>query len=411
VLLLCQHFHPELISTGLHMTELAGELASRGWGVHVIAAQPSLRIGGAVESDSSHPPPPGVTVERVSALGSHRRGVLSRGLFAVTFALGALFRAVLRRDQYDGILLTTNPPLLGIAGLMAKWLAHRPYVLIVYDVYPDVAIQLGVLRKRSFVARGWHWLNALAMRSAERIVVIGRDMEQIIRARVSAATASRIVLIPNWSDARTVFAVPRSDNAFARARDAGDRLVVQYSGRLGATHNLEPLLQAAALLAEKPIFFEVIGDGAKRAALREESARLGLRNIRFLDYQPVERLAEVLSSCDLSVVCLDPRFTGLSVPSKAYGVMAAGVPVLALLEPRSEIGLMVAESGAGIVVHPPTAARVAAVLLEVLEDRPTAAAMGVRARAAFLQRYTLESAGREYARCLGSAFGREPSRP
>jgi len=171
---------------------------------------------------------------------------------------------------------------------------------------------------------------------------------------------------------------------------------VQYAGRLGRLHNLEVLLGAAQLLQNEPVLFQLIGDGAKRATLRAQAQRLGLTNVQFLPYQPYPDVSAVVAAAHLAVVCLDARCTGVSVPSKSYGIMAQRRPILALLDPASEIGRMVGEHACGIVLSEATGAQVAAAIRELLADPVQAIAMGERGFHALQQQYTLALALKRY---------------
>ena len=196
----------------------------------------------------------------------------------------------------------------------------------------------------------------------------------------------------------------RERNAFVTEHQLGGRFVVQYAGRMGRTHNLEPLVEAAALLRDRPIVFQLIGDGTKRAALVAWCRQRGLTNVSFLPYQPMERLGEMLSAADLSVVCLESHFTGLSVPSKTYSVMAAGRAILGFLEPDSEIGRTIIERDCGVVLPDPTAGAVARLVTELMADRPKLARMGANGRVAYLENFTLSQAAERYDECLTAAL-------
>jgi glycosyltransferase involved in cell wall biosynthesis len=404
LVLLCQHFYPEMISTGIHMTELARTLARKGWEITVVSAQPRLALGEEsvrVEREMVYE---NVRVLRVPAWGSHASWMPGRLAFALTYLASSCVALFRLRKRAQGVLVTTNPPFIGLVGWIYRRLAGLPYVLIVHDVYPDVAVRLGVLRPRSLLARVWLRVTRLILDGAALNIVIGRDMARIIGARVRRGRDARIRLIPNWSDASTVSPVAREENRFVREHGLDGRFVVQYSGRMGRTHNLEPLLEAAELLRGEPVVFQLIGDGAKRRRLEERCRERGLENMKFLPYQPLERLDEVLSASDLSIVCLESHFTGLSVPSKTYGVMAAGKPILGFLDPKSEIGLTLAEHRCGIVLRDPSGEEVAACVRDLMRDPARREEMGRNARRAFLEEFTLDHAAERYDLCLAEAF-------
>jgi colanic acid biosynthesis glycosyl transferase WcaI len=231
--------------------------------------------------------------------------------------------------------------------------------------------------------------------------VIGRDMADLIRRKMPVRRHDRVVLIPNWSDERHVRPVPPKDNAFRAEHGLDGRFVVQYSGRLGEKHNLEPLIDAARMLSDTNVLFQFVGEGAKKPKLQEMVSRYGLTNVQFLPYQPMDRLAETLSAGDVSVVCLEQGHTGISVPSKAYGVMAAGTPILGMLDPVGEISQTIKETGCGVLVDA-NPDDVAATIRDLIADPAKTEAMGRAARDAFLTKYTLTHAAEAYDRALSA---------
>jgi colanic acid biosynthesis glycosyl transferase WcaI len=149
------------------------------------------------------------------------------------------------------------------------------------------------------------------------------------------------------------------------------------------------------------VLFQFVGEGAKKRKLRVLVEEYGLRNVQFLPYQPMHRLAEMLSAADLAVVCLELGHTGISVPSKAYGVLASGTPMLGILDPDGEIGQMIADTGCGVLVEP-NGESVAEVIQELMTDVAKLGAMSAAARTAFLERYTLAKAAAAYDAVLSS---------
>jgi glycosyltransferase involved in cell wall biosynthesis len=407
LVLLCEHFYPEMISTGMHMTELATRLTDLGWRITVYTAKPAWGTDGDDSRDAAkeivHQ---GVRILRVPTVASQRGGLVSKAVASVSFAVSVSWAVWRDRRRYAGMIITTNPPFMGALGWLFTRVYRRPYLLIVYDVFPEFAISLGVLRPGSLLARAWRRLTAVILANASVVVVIGRDMADLIRRKMPADRLDRIVLIPNWSDERHVRPVPAEENAFRREHDLAGRFVVQYSGRLGEKHNLEPLIDAARMLRDTNVLFQFVGEGAKKSKLQAMVSRYGLTNVQFLPYQPMDRLAETLSAGDVSVVCLETGHTGISVPSKAYGVMAAGTPILGMLDPVGEIAQTIKETGCGVLVDP-NPDDVAATIRDLMADPSRTAAMGAAARQAFLEKYTLTHAAEAYDRVLSPMLGNE----
>jgi glycosyltransferase involved in cell wall biosynthesis len=402
VVLLCQHFYPEMVSTGMHMTELATRLAELGWQITVLTSKPSW---GTDDPDAGPVPAEmvyqNVRIIRVPTLGSQRGSMVSKTVSAVSFVPSVAWALWQRRADYRSLVITTNPPFVGVLGWLVSRVFRRPYLVIVYDVFPEFAISLGVVAPESWLARVWRRTTRMILCGAGVTVVIGRDMQKLIEERMPARLHHRIVMIPNWSDERRVHPVPAAANTFRQEHVAEGCFVVQYAGRLGEKHSLEPLIDAARLLSDSNVLFQLVGEGAKKPKLEALVAEYGLSNVQFLPYQPMHRLAEMLSAADLSVVCLEPGHTGISVPSKAYGVLASGTPILGILDPDGEIGQMIAETGCGVLVEP-NGARIADVIRELMADAVKRTAMSDAGRAAFLEKYTLAKAAAAYDAVLSS---------
>ena len=406
LVLLCQHFYPEMISTGMHMTELATRLAELGWQITVLTSKPSW---GTDDPDTGHVPADmtyrGVRILRVPTLGSQSGGLVSKTVSALSFVPSAAWALWKRRADYRSLVITTNPPFVGVLGWAVSAVFRRPYVVIVYDVFPVFAIRLGVMSPTSWLAKLWRRTTRMILCGAAATVVIGRDMRVLIEQKMPTHLHDRIVMIPNWSDERHVRPVPSDANAFRREHVAEGRFVIQYAGRLGEKHALEPLIDAARALRGTGVLFQFVGEGAKKPTLQALVEEHGLDNVQFLPYQPMHRLAEMLSAADLSVVCLEPGHTGISVPSKAYGVLASGTPIIGILDPAGEIGQMITETGCGVLVEP-DGESIARLIEELMSDPARRRAMSDAGRAAFLERYTLTAAASMYDAVLSSLSSR-----
>jgi len=402
VVLLCQHFYPEMVSTGMHMTELATRLAELGWQITVLTSKPSWGTddpdAGAVPAEMVYQ---NVRIVRVPTLGSQSGSLVSKTVSALSFVPSVAWALWRRRAEYRSLVITTNPPFVGVLGWIVARVFRRPYLVIVYDVFPEFAISLGVVSADSWLAELWRRTTRLILCGAGATVVIGRDMQALIEKKMPAHLHHRIVMIPNWSDERHVRPVPTAANTFRQEHAGEESFVVQYAGRLGDKHSLEPLIDAALLLRDTNVVFQFVGEGAKKPKLEALVAEHALSNVQFLPYQPMHRLAEMLSAADLSVVCLERGHTGISVPSKAYGVLASGTPIVGILDPEGEIGQMIAETGCGVIVEPSGKA-IAEVIEKLMTDEVTMGVMSEAGRAAFLEKYTLAKAAAAYDAVLSS---------
>ncbi len=243
----------------------------------------------------------------------------------------------------------TDPPMVGAVGLAVARRFRVPLVVVCQDVFPETAQKLGRLTNPAAVGTLRRIVRSY-LRGADRIVSIGETMST--RLVVKGARRERIVVIPNWVDTDEITPQPR-DNPWAHENDLVDRFVVMHSGNVGHAQGVETLVQAAALLRDLDrLEVVVIGFGARHAAVVELAESVGATNVRFLPYQPRERLPESLASADVHYLGLAEGLAGYVVPSRINGILAAGRPVLVAADANSESAQVVADAACGLRVPP-----------------------------------------------------------
>jgi colanic acid biosynthesis glycosyl transferase WcaI len=288
--------------------------------------------------------------------------------------LGESIRVALRGERPDLVLCMTDPPVVGDIGLVVARRFDIPLLVISQDVFPEIAervkrlehpLVLGALRK----------LVGLYLRRADRVVAIGETMK--LRLVHKGAREGRIEVIPNWVDTTEIQPHPRR-NPWSAARGLDDDLVVMHSGNIGHAQDLDTLVRAATFLRDvERLRIMVIGFGARHGELTRLAQRLEVtRMVQFLDYQPREQLPLSLATGDLHFVGLARGLSGFVVPSRLYGILAAGRPVLVSSDADSEIVRIVEEVGCGIVVPPGRPELVAGVIRDVAEGRLSLVGMG-----------------------------------
>ncbi len=379
VLFLNRVYPPAPGATGAMLADLAGALVQRGWRVTVLT-------GPAAGAPKAEVTMAGVRVERVAARAFTRASTWQRALAYVSLYPAFVARA-LRLPRPDVVVTKTDPPMLKVLGpLLARLTGARAAVHWAQDLYPEVAEELGVIAKRGLLARALRALSTAALRGHDRLVAVGVCMRERIVARGLPAEAVRVV--PNWPPA-SVHPVPHAANPFRRAHGLEGRFVVMYSGNMGLAHPFDAVLDAAARLArdvpEAVVLF--VGGGPRKAFLQADVRRRGLPNVRFLPFQPRTRLAESLSAADLHLVTMEARLAGLVVPSKLYGVMAAGRPTLFLGPDGSEAARTVRLHACGAVLPP----------------RPDGAALAAEVRAWHADPARRAQAGRRAAEAVADA--------
>jgi len=279
--------------------------------------------------------------------------------------------------KYD-VVLITNPALeTGIAFFFLAWLRRKPSIFCVWDVYPDVGVDLGIFRHRLIVqiVKG---LEDFCLNNANAVQVLD---DAFIPKLIKRLTSKSIIdVIPPWVD--TDFIQPGTrDNPFAQENDFVGKFVVLYAGNLGLSQGLEQVnLAAQQLDGEDQIQFVYVGEGTNRETLIEQSQKLGLRNVHFLPYQPRRRLPEVLSTANLAIVSQINGLGDLSIPSKAFSILASGRPILAVTGTGSALEKLITRAQAGRCVPPGDPAILAQAVLELSRDPITTDQMGENGR-------------------------------
>ena len=407
LLILNQFFYPDHSATSQLMTDLAESLVGRGLTVTALAGRGRYNGGGGLPAREDYG---GVRVERAWATGFGKGSAAGRLADYLTFYLGAAWK-LLALPRHDVVMALTTPPLIGLLALAACRLKGMRLAALVQDLYPDVGVALGTFREGSLATRLLDRLNRAVLSRADRVIVLGDCMRERVAARVGRGREDRVDVIHNWADGEKVRPLADGEpNAFAEEHGLRGRFVVQFSGNLGRVNDFDTPLAAARLLKGRgEIVFLFVGDGARAGEIKEYARRHGLKNVRLLPYQPRETLLYSLAAGDAHLVTLAAGLAGLSVPSKTYGVLAAGRPVLFVGDPRSDIARVVAEHRCGEVVPAGDAKRLAAVISSWAGDPAATLRMGREARALFLRRFDRPHAVEAYAESLLKCLAPPPA--
>lgn len=369
--MLNQYYWPGVEATAHLLTELCEGLAAQ-YDVTVVTG----RLRGR-EDEPSREERNGVTVIRVPSTVYDRASLALRAANYISYLGLGVVRA-LGLVRPDVVLCMTDPPVIGDIALVVARRFRAPLVVVSEDVFPEIAVELQRLRNPVLVGL-LGTLTRFYLRRADRVVAIGATMEE--RLEQKGALPSRMSVIPNWTDTEALTPQPR-DNDWAREHDFDDRFVVMHSGNVGYAQDLDTLIRATTYLRDLEDFRAVIvGFGARHADHVALVERLDADLVRFLPYQSREALAESLSSADVHFVGLGRGLSGFVVPSRLYGILAVGRPVLVAADADSETARLVRELGCGIVVTPGRADLLAGALRELVSGEHDLAEMGRIGRA------------------------------
>ncbi len=394
ILLLNQFFWPDSAATSQLLTDLARGLAEAGHEVYAIAADG----GYAPDADGEAPPP--VRIVRVKAL-PFARGKLGRVLSYASFYVGAAVEG-LRLPRPDLVLTLTTPPLLALLGTLLKRMRGSRHFIWEMDMYPDVAIDLGTFRAGGALDRVVGAMADFSRRQADGIVALGECMRARLIGR--GVDAAKISVAENWADARAIQPRPRPMGAGETA-DRRD-LVVLYSGNLGLAHDLDTVTGAMRELRQDPrVRFVFAGSGGRRAELARFVADNAIESVEMRPYAPRTSLSESLAAGDVGLVTQRDATCGSVVPSKVYGLLAAGRPIVFVGPAEATPARLVRRFGCGWHVSVGDAAGLADLLRRLADDREAVREAGRRARQALEMHFDLPLGVARIVELLGAAPG------
>lgn len=401
LLVLCPHFDPDVAPTGTVMSRIAYELIDRGHRLHVVTSLPWYQQhaieagwdGQLVRTEKTE----WGRISRVHPFPTDKRNIPARALAFGGFTALATLVGTFSRVRPDAVLAMSPPLTLGMAGRIAATARRAPLVFNIQDVFPDVAIELGLLSGER-VIQGARALERLSYRISDAVTVLSDDLAENVRAKITRGLegdqarlqAEKVRVIPNFVDTKAIRPSAR-ENSYREQYDLIGKTVVMYAGNVGFSQSLDLVLDAArSFLTTRPdVVFVINGGGSARPDLERDAA--DLPNVRFIGMQPIERLPEVLAAGDVHVVPLRAGLAWSSVPSKLYSILAAGRPIVASVDPGTEVERTIERAGAGLSVPPENPAAFRAALGELLDDRDRSDRMGASGRV-FVERWASPAA-------------------
>ncbi|MBF0280750.1 MAG: glycosyltransferase family 4 protein [SAR324 cluster bacterium] len=399
VVFVCQVFYPDSTPTSQVFSRLFQKLADRGLEVTVLCGYPGRmeRLEMNLPRNESIG---GIHILRCGWNISFKRSYFHRFFSYFSFLTHVGWKLIWSGRK--GVVLgVTNPPFLSIILFLTSCLGRFQYQYIFHDLYPEGLVALNKLRGDSILVKFWTFLNRISYQRASVLSVLGRDMIPLLQKNYAIAN-EKFIHIPNWSTVDISSPREFSKNSLARELGIENKVVVQYSGNMGLWHDLETFVRAAAILRDQDsIQFLFIGGGIRRESAVKLSQQLNLNNIIWRDFVPKEQLAESLSCAHISLISLKKGLEGIAVPSKLYGILASGRPLIAQVPNDSEIALVIEEEGCGFVVEPEQSDPLAVAIRTLAENKDLRVNMGNRAFDAYQKKYTVERAARTFEELWG----------
>jgi len=372
-------YYPETEGVAYFVTRIASALANR-FDVRVACAQPVYSLRDTTyQSNDTHE---GVTIHRCWSTRFSRQSLIGRICNNGTFGLSLLFYLLYHLRTGDRVIATSSPPVVPFVAAIACKLRRAKCIISMYDIYPDIAVVAGVLKRNSITTKILQRLQRYLWQNADRILTIGRDMQTFVRARIDNSCSKKVEVIPLFSSTYKIFPETREENTILRENELLDSFVVQIAGNVGPVHNVEALMECARSLEDTPeIKFLIIGSGKKIPWINDLIRKEQRKNIIVLPRVPRSESCNILNGCDIAISALFiPGMWGLANPSRTYGIMAAGKPMIAMADEGTEVALLIGEQKVGWRVNPDDVEGLTAAIRDAYEHRVELAQIGERAR-------------------------------
>jgi len=371
IILINQFFWPDSAATSQYLTDLTRFLAAQGHQVEVLCGDSSY----ARLDDAEEAPP--VVVRRIacSRFGS---GLPARLCSYASFFLGALWIG-LRAPAADVVVTLTTPPMLSVIGSVLKRVRGVKHFIWEMDLFPEALVDVGLARRNSWMVRLLGHIADWSRLKSDGVIAIGDCMRRRLMGR--GIPAAQIHVAENWADGSQIFPLPIQGHG---------PLKVLYSGNLGRPHDIDTIMYAMERLKGDPRFhFQFVGDGARRQELSDFCRRNGVTNTSFAPYCRRDEMSGNLASGDIGLVTQREACLGTVVPSKVYGLLAAGRPILYIGPRESTPAQIIRRFDCGWQVDCGNGQAALELLRDLEAQRGEIAAAGARARAAFLAHYDL----------------------
>lgn len=385
LLVYAHYFYPDVASTGQILTELCEGL-QQDFDITVICVVPSYdgkvseyyrekRIFKEKYKD--------ITVIRVRVPEFDKGNKKSRIKNILAYFFNAIY-ATFKVGKQDIVFSISQPPILGgVLGVIGKIIKRAKFVYNIQDFNPEQTMAVSY-SKNKFVLNFAMFLDKFSCKKSDKIIVVGRDMQETLNKRFKNKNVPTNVVINNWIDEKQIYPLSEDSHKVVEFKDKyglNDKFVFMYSGNIGLYYDLENIIKVLANFKDRnDIVFAFVGDGSIKQKLVEFVESNNISNIKFIPYQKKEDLIYSLNAADIHIVTNAKGIKGISVPSKIYGVMAAGKTVLGVLEEGSEARRIIEESNCGFCYNPGDYKEIEKIIHKILENQNSVVNLGLNGR-------------------------------
>lgn len=396
VLLISQIFYPDEVAVANLFTNLCSVLVKSGLEIEVWCAQPTYTCTIRQPKRSIYE---GIEIHYLRSTRFSKDRLPGRILNYSSFSLSVVVKLLFSKDNTQVVSYTT-PPFLAIPISFLCRLKNRRFFYVLMDVFPDGLIRLNKITSRNIFIKIWRSLHLAALKRCTKIIVIGRDMKEWLKT-IYPDGIEKFEYIPLWQDEELIKPIGFRDNPFVISYNLQEHFIVQYSGNMGLWNQLETLGQA---VNKKPdnVTFLIIGGGMRKNELLDTIKDTNATNVLFYPFQPNANYSYSVSACHIALVSLREGLEGMAVPSKIIGIMAAGIPVIAMVPGNSEIAYIVKEEKCGYIINPSDSEGLVNAIMELKSDENLRRILGQNGREAFLKKYTTKIIAEKYKSLLNN---------
>lgn len=380
-----RYFYPDHSATSQLLTELAFDLAKLGFNIHVLTSR--LIYDDNSEKLSAHEMINSIHILRIWTSRFGRKNLIGRSIDYLTFYVSCAINLFRISSRNDLIIAKTDPPLISeVVSIIAR-LKRAKMINWLQDLFPEAALALKIKGVNPLLNRMLQIIRNSSLRFASLNVTIGINMfRKLIQIGIKPDS---IEVVHNWSDGDLITPKLPQNNQLRQKWNLNGKIVVGYSGNMGRDHDFHTILDVAHYFKHSnEVVFLFIGGGLQCDWIKSEVVRRGLNNFIFKPYQPRSRLGESLTVPDIHLISFKPELEGLAVPSKFYGVAAAGRPIIFIGDPNGEIGRVIKEEACGFVAKIGDKQAVENYLVQLVESKEWRGKMGINARLAFENRFS-----------------------
>ncbi|MCD8843895.1 glycosyltransferase family 4 protein [Staphylococcus gallinarum] len=348
LLILCQYFYPEYVSSATLPTQMAEDLIVRGMNVDVMCGWPfEYAKEKEVKKTDVHK---GINIRRLKYAQFNNKSKVGRIINFFSLFL-KFFMNIPKMFKYDHILVYSNPPILPLIPDLLFRIFHKKYSFVVYDIAPDNAIKTGATSEGSMIDKIMKYINKHVYKNASHVIVLGTEMKDYLLNNNISKNGDNIHIIPNWYDEKLVSEKDINNQVFKDIRDKYNKIIL-YSGNMGQLQDMDTIMKFLLKVKNNHDICTILcGHGKKKAQIEKFIKDNDLKNVKMFDFLTGKDYSDALNISDSCIVSLVKEGIGLGVPSKSYGYLAAQKPLIAIMDVETDLVKQIKENDAGIHVE------------------------------------------------------------